>query len=46
MEKRFRETQGRHYSSGVRQREMARRGVELTSEVDKWETVWGAMSWV
>ena len=45
MEKRFREMQGRHSSSGARGREMARRGVELTLAVDKWDMVWGAMSW-
>ena len=37
--------QGRLSSSGARRREISRRSVDLTLALDKWEMVWGAMSW-
>ena len=46
MQKLFHETQGTYSSIGVRQHGMARRGVELALEVDKYEMGWVSMSLV
>ena len=43
MEKWFFERQAKHSSNGARRRGMARRGMKLTLEVDKWEMGWDAM---